>query len=211
MSGPAPSWRWGWSPGAQGAPAFSRRDHQRALGLHSGARSLHRPLVREAEPRATWMQREPRGGTEEGPRSSTPHPAPPQALPSAPCRLSSLALTLPGTAPGDRRPSGDRRSPGLRSEKSHELSGPHEAAYPRGGGVPGGTAASGQLSPPLAMSTGGGPGRQRRSLRSQWNPDLGRFNEHRVEAVCVAPRGSSPMHGPLGHGNRQPGQASLSP
>lgn len=70
------------------------------------------------------------------------------------------------------------------------------------------------------MCTLGGAGRERRSLHSQWTPELGRLDTHRVEAACqeaLQHAGEKQLYarplgrGALGVGSREPGQGSLSP
>lgn len=81
----------GYQMPAQGAPARSLCDHQRALGHHSGGRSRHQRL-------RTSVQRARGGGTRAA--ATTRHLAPPQAHPSAPCRSSLLEYSCQG--PGSR-------------------------------------------------------------------------------------------------------------
>lgn len=127
-----------------GAPALSRRDHQRAPGLHSGAAGA-------AEPLGTRAQGERRGGTEAGPRPSTPHL--PKPAPPTPATFQAWRLRCQGQCQGTGGPQGTGGRLGWAPGRSP---GTHVPACPRGGGVPLGTAASGQLSPPWPCAPGEG-------------------------------------------------------
>lgn len=88
---------------AQGVPARSLRDHQRALGHHSEGRSRHQ----HREELRCRGHGEGGAGTQTGASSS--HPAPPQARPFAPCQgqrqgKEGRPVGAPGT-PGHRGPA----------------------------------------------------------------------------------------------------------